>query len=78
MIFNSFLTKYLIRKGVSNKSIFVTNTIILTIIYSILYRFFYLRFEYVSIQIALAILAVLFFVFTLLQVNSMNKRTKNI
>ena len=78
MIYITYLTKFLIKKGVSNKSIFVTNTIILTVVYSILYRFFYLQFEYLSIQIALAILSILFFVFTLLQVNTMIKRRKDI
>ena len=78
MIFNTLLTKYIIKKGVSNNSILVTNTIILTIIYSILYRFFYLQFEYLTIRIALAILSVLFFVFTLVQVKTMIKRRKNI
>lgn len=73
MIFNSFLTKYLIRKGVSNRIIFLANTIILTIVYSILYRFFYLHFDYLSIRITIGIMFILFFVFTLLQVKRMVK-----
>ena len=76
MFLNTFLTKYLIRKKVSNKSIFVINTIILTIVYSILYRFFYSQFEYITVQIVLAILSIIFFVFTLLQVNTIIKRRK--
>ena len=77
MIFNPFLTKYLIKKGVSNNSIFVINTIILAILYSILYRFFYSSFELAIVRIAIALLFISNFVFTLLKVNSMVKSRNN-
>ena len=73
MIFNPLLTKYLIRKGVNNTSIFVINTIIITIVYSILYRHFYLNFELAIVRIAIALLFISNFVFTLLKVNSIVK-----
>ena len=77
MIFNPFLTKYLIKKGVSNNSIFVINTIILAILYSILYRFFYSSFELAIVRIVIALLFISNFVFTLLKVNSMVKSRNN-
>ena len=73
MIYITYLTKYLIKKGVSNKRIFVSNTIILAILYSILYRFFYLQLQYPGIRIAIGIMFISNFVSTLFKVNSIVK-----
>lgn len=78
MIFNIYLTKYLIAKGIKNKTILLSNVIILIITYSILYRFFYLEFGYTSIRIAIAIMGLLFFVLTLIKVKKIIKRESNI
>ena len=78
MIYITYLTKFLIKKGVSNKSIFVINTIILAILYSILYRFFYSSFELAIVRIVIALLFISNFVFTLLKVNSMVKSRTHI
>jgi hypothetical protein len=78
MIFNAFLTKYLLAKGVSNRNIYIINITILAILYSILYRFFYLHFEYTGIRIAITIVFVSFFIFTLIRVKKIVNKKNNI
>ena len=76
MIFNKLLTKYLIRKGVRSKIIFVGNKLTLAILYSILYRFFYLHFDQASSRISIGVLYVLAFLFILVKINKTIKNRK--
>ena len=77
MIYITYLTKYLIKNGVNNNNILVSNTIILATLYLILYRFFYLQLKYPGIRIAIGIMFISNFVSTLFKVNSIVKSRNN-